>query len=447
MATTPEPLDDDLAREIAVEAYLYLYPMVTMEVTRRQVCSPDGADLPGHGPMGAFTHIRQFPTADFREVVRPNFDTLYSSAWIDLGDEPWIVSAPESGDRYFLLPMLDMWSDVFASPGTRTTGNRALNLGVCPPGWTGSLPDGVERIDAPTPTVWIIGRTQTNGPADYPAVNAFQDQLSVTPLSAWGGDAPAPTFADLDGIDPTVPPLQQVNGMSGARFFALGLELMGREGPHLTDWGTVARMERLGLTAGPGFDADALAPSVSAAIDAAPTGALGVLGAQFPRLAPVTNGWMNLTDTMGVYGNFYVKRAVVAMAGLGANQPEDAIYPVLQHDADGRPLDGANRYVIHFDAGALPPADAFWSITMYDADGFQVANELDRFAIGDRDDLALNADGSLDILLQPDRPEPDRVTNWLPSVPGPLGVTMRLYEPRHEALAGTWTPPPVTRVG
>lgn len=446
MSAPTDDLTADEANAIAVEAYTYLYPLVTMEVSRRQLCSSPAGGKPGHGPMGAFTHIREFPTADFKEVVRPNFDTLYSSAWLDVGDEPWIVTAPASDGRYFLLPMVDMWSDVFAAPGTRTSGTGPVSVAICDPGWTGELPDGVERIDSPTPGVWIVGRTQTNGPADYPAVQDFQDQLAVVPLSAVGGGSYEPTVVDLDGIDPETPPLDQVNAMSGVDYFTRGLGLMARHRPHATDWGMVARMRRLGLVPGEPLDPAGLSEVARAAVDAAPATALGVLATQFPRLAPVVNGWMNITDTMGVYGNFYVKRAVIAMVGLGANQPEDAIYPILETDADGQALDGANRYVLHFDADRLPPVDAFWSVTMYDEHGFQVANEIDRYAIGDRDDLTFNTDGSLDILIQPDNPGPDHVGNWLPSVAGPVGITMRLYAPRADALEGRWTPPPVTKV-
>jgi hypothetical protein len=147
-----------------------------------------------------------------------------------------------------------------------------------------------------------------------------------------------------------------------------------------------------------------------------------------------------------VYGNFYLKRAIIAMAGLGANPPEDAIYPLNVGDADGQPLDGDHDYVLHFDKDELPPVDAFWSVTMYDADGFQAANELNRFALGDRDPLSYNGDGSLDLYLQHEHPGADREANWLPAPRGPLGVTMRLYAPRPEALQGEWNPPPVRRV-
>jgi hypothetical protein len=134
--------------------------------------------------------------------------------------------------------------------------------------------------------------------------------------------------------------------------------------------------------------------------------------------------------TMGVYGDYYLKRAIVSLVGLGANQEVDAIYPIAVTDADVKSLCGDNNYVIHFKKEKLSPVGAFWSITMYDTEGFQAANPLNRFAIGDRDALRYNADGSLDIYVQHESPDPDRESNWLPTSRGPLGVTMRLYAPK-----------------
>jgi hypothetical protein len=435
------------ARRIGIDAYVYLYPLVLMEITRRQMTQGPTGAKPGRGPMGAFVHVREYPTAEFRDVVRPNFDTLYSTAWLDLGAEPMIISAPDSAGRFYMLPCYDMWTDVFAAPGTRTSGPAAISFALTTPEWRGSLPAGVERIDAPTPTVWIIGRTQTNGPADYPAVRAFQDEMSITPLSSFGGSPPVPEPVDDPSVDTVTPPLEQVSAMSEAAFFSLAADIVAVQPPHLTDWGQLARMRRLGFVVGEPFDLAAQSPLVQDALTGVAADAQARLVARLPRLAPVVNGWLHSLDTMGVYGDHYVKRAVIALVGLGTNHPEDALYPVLQVDAEGQPLDGANRYLVHFDAGGLPPVDAFWSITMYDAQGFQAANELDRFAIGDRDDLTFNSDGSLDIYLQHDRPDPDKVPNWLPAPTGPLGVTMRMYLPREVVFSGDWTPPPVRRVG
>lgn len=441
MNDRPGDLSPEETLAIATEGYIYLYPLLTMELTRRQLTTGPADAQPGRGPMGAFHHIREFPAADFKVVVRPNFDTLYSTAWLDVSDEPVIVTAPAAPDRYYLLPCYDMWTDAFAVPGTRTTGSGPLQFALTPPTWKGMLPDGVLRFDVPTPTVWIIGRTQTNGPDDYDAVRAFQDQLSITPLSSWGSTPPVPSTVTDPSIDTATPPLDQVNAMTGEEFFALAAQLVQAHTPHRTDGSILARLARIGFRVGQSFDLASQDRAVQEAVAGAPAAAMGRMGSAFPTLAPVVNGWLNNIQTMGVYGNFYLKRSVVSMVGLGANPEEDAVYPVLQVDSDGHPLDGANRYVLHFAAGQTPPADAFWSVTMYDASGFQVANEINRFAIGDRDPLVTNADGSLDLYLQHDDPGPDKVANWLPAPSGPVGVTMRIYRPRDEVLSGAWVPP------
>lgn len=439
--------DQDELASIAVEAYIFAYPLVTMELTRLQATNVEPGKIPGRGPMNGFSHARAFPDADFKMVVRPNFDTLYSSAWLDLTEEPVVVSAPDTDGRYYMLPMLDMWTDVFANPGKRASGTGAGNWAVVPPGWRGSLPAGVERIDAPTPYVWVIGRIQTNGPADYAAVHDVQDGYGVSRLSEWGSPS-TPVVPAIDpSVDMTTPPLDTVNAMSGADFLARAAELMRVHPPHLTDWSQVRRMRSIGLNPGDSFDARRQEQSVRDAVAAAPRKAQAALAAQLPTMATVANGWQMNTNSIGVYGTFYAKRAIVSMMGLGANPPEDAVYPLLLADGDGNKLDGANDYVLHFEKGELPPVAAFWSVTMYDEHGFQAANELDRFAIGDRDSLSYDADGSLELYLQHANPGPDKESNWLPAPLGPLGITLRLYAPAGAILSGDWSPPPVRKVG
>jgi hypothetical protein len=430
------------AELIAQEAYIYLYPLITMDVTRKQSININPKDNPIGGPANTFSHVRAFPTAEFRTVVRPNFDTLYSSAWLDLTNGPVVVSTADTNGRYFLLPMLDMWSDVFAVPGKRTNGTGAAAFAIVPPGWSGNLPKDVERIDASTPFVWIIGRTQTNGPKDYDAVHKIQDGYKIALLADWKKPPRKPEQKIDPSVDTKTAPLKLVNGMTATEYFSYGTQLMKRNPPHGTDWSILARMKRIGLEPGK-FD------SSKASADAVAKGAaagLKLMQDKIPTLARVINGWQMNTDTMGVYGDYYLKRAIVAMVGLGANQPEDAIYPLNVADADGKPVMAENKYVLHFDKSELPPADAFWSLTMYDAEGFQIANPINRFAIGDRDALKFNADGSLDLFVQNEDPGPDKVSNWLPAPKsGPLGLTMRLYAPKPQALDGRWNPPPIKR--
>jgi hypothetical protein len=389
--------------------------------------------------------VRQFPPATFRDVVKPNFDTLYSAAWLYLDQEPMIVSVPDAGDRYHLLPMYDMWTDIFHVPGTRTTGNGAGHFGLTAPGWEGKLPDGVQRVQAPTPYVWIIGRTQCNGTADYPAVNAFQDELAITPLSRWG-QPPAPALGTVDPtVDATTPPLRQVFALSPQDFFARGAALMAVHPPHAADYPVLARMERLGLVPGQDLDLAGLPPAARNALTQAVPYAQRRMAARQKKLAALHNGWQVITEGVGAYGVDYLRRATVDLIGLGANLPEDAVYPICYVDALGEPFTGAKRYVLHFEARDLPPVRAFWSLTMYDAEGFQVPNPLDRFAVGDRDDLVFGHDGSLDLYIQHDSPA-GRTANWLPAPAGVFNLCLRLYYPQSEVLDGRWVPPEVEPV-
>jgi hypothetical protein len=434
------------AYEIGLEAYVFFYPAVSIDLTRRVATNVEPGKIIGFGPMNTFSHFRAYPGADFKAVVRPNFDTLYSSAWLDLTKEPMVISAPDTAGRYYLLPMLDMWTDVFASPGKRTSGTKAGNFAVVPPAWQGQLPTGVQKIQSPTGYVWVCGRTQANGPKDYDAVHKVQDGYAVTPLSQWG-KAPQPVKAVIDpSLDMKTPPLDQVNKMPAGAFFKYGAELMKANPPHVTDWSILDRLKRIGIEAGKNFDYEKLDASVRQALEKAAADGLKEMYAKLPTFARVANGWQMNTDTMGVYGNYYLKRAAVAMVGLGANQPEDAIYPLNFADADGKPVVGENNYTLHFNKEDLPPVNAFWSVTMYDEAGFQVANPISRFAIGDRDELKYNADGSLDLYMQNENPGRDKVSNWLPSpAKGKLGVTMRLYAPKPQALDGRWNPPAIKR--
>ena len=445
LAPAAEAITENEAHAIGVDAYLYFYPLVTMELTRRQLTNQEPGPASLGGPMNRFANIPAFPSADMRAVVRPNFDTLYSSGWLDLTKGPVVVSAPDTGGRYYLLPMLDMWSDVFAAPGWRTTGTAAANFLVTPPGWSGAVLPDFTRIAAPTPYVWIIGRTKTDGPADYDAVHKIQAGYKITPLSQWGKEAVIPEVKIDPDIDMKTPPKTQVDTMPAGKYFALAAEILKLQPPHITDQPIVAQLSRLGFEVGKSFDLNAADPAIQKGLASAPADAQALMRWKIPTLARVANYWSMNTDTMGVYGNYYLKRAIVAQLGLGANLPGDAIYPLNLGDSDGKPLDGANAYTLHFDKDQIPPAQAFWSITLYDNEGFQVANAINRFAVSSWMPFAYNADGSLDLYFQNESPGDGKEANWLPAPKGPYNLTMRLYAPKSDALTGKWNPPPVMK--
>lgn len=435
--------------KVAVDAYLYAYPLVTMELTRRQMTNvPDAHSALLRAPLNQFSHAREYPAAESREVVRFNFDTLYSFAWLDVRTRPVVLSVPDAGDRYYLTPMLDMWTDIFAVPGSRNTLGKARDFLLVGPGWQGEVPKGLDLIVAPTPFVWVMGRTQANGPEDFARVHAIQDQYRIVPLSAWGTDYEPPTNVETDAsIDNDTPPLEQVNALSSLEFFTLFAELLKTNPPHANDYPILHRMRAIGINPGESFDGSSLDEAAAAAVDAARDLALGdlVTAMSEASIGIRRNGW-NWEQSFGTYGTSYRVRALVAMAGLGANLPEDAIYPNAYADADGKPFTGANDYVLHFDAGNQPGADAFWSLTMYDGDGFQVPNPIDRFVIRDRDPLTLNPDGSLDIYIQHKSPGANRESNWLPAPSGSFSPMLRLYSPSSESLNGAFTPPGIIRM-
>lgn len=440
-------ISQDEAYEIARDAYIYAYPLILTHTTIRQLSnfaeSPDDGDT--HGPPNQFHHARAFPDPAHKIVIRENVDTLYSAAVLDLKAGPMVLSVPAT-DRYFQLPMLSLWTDVFAVPGPRTTGaNTTCDFLVTGPRWQGEVPAGLEVIESPTRYVWIIGRTQTNGAADYDNVHKVQDQFKLTPLSAWGkGESPPPKGAVDPSIDMKTPPPAQVDAMDAQTFYALVAELLKENPPNPCDYPMRHCLARIGFHVGESFDLGAAPADVKQAFERAyADGKAHVAQVGQQASGEGQAGWVYTTRS-GAYGVDYDYRAAVANFGLGENLPQDAIYPSLTTDSDGNPLDGNHAYVLHLAKGD-PPVEAFWSVTAYGADGYFIPNALNRQSIGDRSNLSLNPDGSIDLYFQADSPGADKEANWLPVAKAPFNLLMRLYSPKAAVLDGTWTPPLVKR--
>ncbi|HEY7095651.1 MAG TPA: DUF1254 domain-containing protein [Terriglobales bacterium] len=445
-ASTNEPTN--AAKSAATDAYIYGYPLVLADATRAKQTNASRPQA-GLAPVNQFVHNQTFPDATFTDVVSPNADTLYSTAWLDLGREPMVLSVPDTHGRYYLMPMLDAWTNVFASPGKRTTGTGKGNFAITGPLWTGTLPAGLKEIKSPTDMMLLAGRTQANGKADFSAVNAIQAQYKLTALSAWVKPYTPPADVATDPkVDMKTPPVDAVAAMDAATFLNRLALLMKNNPPAAEDGPMVAKLASIGVVSGQPFDLNKNGSDAAKAIaEGVEDGKKKVVElGHNPGNANIVNGWMIIVREIGSYGTNYDARAGVAWVGFGANVPDDAIYPLTRVDADGSPLNGANRYVIHFDKGQTPPVNAFWSLTMYNAKQAFVANPINRYAIGDRDKMKFNPDGSLDIYLQHDSPGNAKESNWLPADAGSFNLILRMYWPKAQALSGAWTPPPIHKV-
>ena len=444
IAATPADLSSDLISEIATSAYTYAYPLILMELTRRIASNVADTRQFSKAPMNQFAHLPAFPDASFTDVVRANVDTLYSLLWFDVSQEPLLISVPNSAGRFYLLEMCDMWTDVFDSPGKRTTGTEAQVLAIAGPRWQGQLPAEANLIRSPTAIGWIIGRTQTNGKADYDAVHKFQTGVVATPLSQWGKPYQPPAGRINPDWDMKTPPVDQVEKLSPAAYFSLFAELTALNPPHANDYPILHQVRRIGIEPGKPFAFDSASPEIKRALTAAGPAALNAIKAKIAKAGVASAGWRTNLTAVGTYGADYLSRAGVAYLGLGANTIEDAVYPTAFTDADGKPFSSDSRYILHFNKDQIPPVRAFWSLTMYNEKQLLAANPIDRYAIGDRDKLVFNPDGSLDLYIQRESPAGDKEPNWLPApASGPFTMNLQLYWPKAEIREGSWMPPGV----
>ncbi|MEV5837293.1 DUF1254 domain-containing protein [Nocardia sp. NPDC052112] len=426
----------DVARDIATDAYVFGYPLVLMDVTR--------AAAETIAPVNTFQHAGALPTPQRRDVVRLNLDTLYSAAWLDVSAEPIVLQVPAvDPGRFWLMQLLDAWTNTVHNPSSIrpqvNSGGPPFTYLVTGPSWSGTVPDDMTQLSVPTPTVWLAGRMQVNGPDDIPAVTALQEQLKLLPLSAWAADRQTPSVPTPTGTT-EVPPPKQVLDMTAATFFERMCAVLAVNPPRPEDEPAMKRFATIGIR--PGGKAEGISDSdLAAAADAAKKAIPAYAAANMVN----ENGW-RFNPKVGTYGTDYQLRANVAWVGLGANVAQDAIYPTMFGNAD---LGGASaKFRLRFPPGQLPPVDAFWSLTAYDADSYLVPNAANIYAIGHQVPVVANPDGSVDLAVQHEDPGARvPVGNWLP-IPesGQFSLTMRLYAPKDIAIDGRWRPPVLTVV-
>lgn len=434
-------VNQDMLNFMALDAYIYGYPLVLMDITKNIMLSS------GY-QQNQFLNERVFPNPQYTTIIRPNVDTLYSMAWLDLSGQPILLYVPDTHNKYYLMELLDAWSNVFASIGARTTGTKEGFYAITGPHWNGILPEGIIRVEAPTNTVWIIGRTQTNGAKDYPIVHAIQDNYALIPLSCFG-KLEAQYNDDYAKNPLSLNPVDQITAMNAATFFQTMLKAMYMNPPWIEDPAMNRKLATLDLVPSETFDFYNLSLSVTYALEFAADFGAKLMKAETVKKYTKNNinGWSLLFKGMGFYGVDYMQRAIIAMTGIGANLPQDAVYAPAFIDANEDPLVGYNNYMIHFDNGQLPPTNAFWSITVYNDKGYLVKSPMNRYVISPHlGKLNYNADRSLTIFIGNALPGKDYITNWLPTPENSFNLILRMYWPKQIVLNSRWKPPAIIRI-
>jgi hypothetical protein len=436
----------EYAYTTGMQAFIYGFPyMYNAQLRHDWVTSKRDPDVIPYAAVDHFWHAARLIDASYRDGGCPNNDTLYSLAWLDLGEEPVILSHPDMGDRYFTFELMGFTSDTYDYVGQRVTGTDAGHFAISGPGWQGKLPPGVRSVrPAPTPWILIMGRVLVDGPAEAPTVRVLQEQFRLTPLSMW------------DKREVMVPGRRDVYAPVKAGEDPLGpwktLNAMLAENPPPPHHAVVlGQFARIGI--GPGLDVEAQPDVVKQGLTRAAMTGVALLRQQFLSgdWATLVNGWRYPPPNMGRFGDDFLQRAAdQSMAGITANDPAESVYLVNFTDAEGSTLVPDGRYELHFSAGSLPPVDAFWSLAVYTTQDMNlIPNAADRYSVGDRTpDLRWDQDGGLTIHLQPEPPSGDGKPNWLPtSATDPWFVILRMYRPHPEVIAATWKCPGITKVG
>jgi hypothetical protein len=441
-------LSPEEAMKIAVNAYIYGYPLVTFDMVRQQQTNVLTSDAE-HAPMGQWIKMRSYPAVDNHCCAAPNADTLYTMIWLDVSRQPWVLSIPDMGNRYYIVPMLDGYSEVFKVASPATTGTKAQTYAITGPGWSGTLPQGVEQVRSATGIVWVLGRLYCAGtPQDYKAAHALQDRFSAAPLSFYGKEYTTSSPIVDPSFDMKTAVRKQVDALDIDSYFNYLAKLMKTNPPKSQDAPMVAEMAKIGLVPGNEFDPSKLAFLDRELTKTVPKLALAKMVEHLKQQRTI-NGWLYFTSGVGEFGTDYLLRGMANALGPGWNRPRDAVYPLSQKDAEGDTYEGAeHKYVMHIEKGNLPPVKAFWSLTMYDPEFFFVPNSINRYDLSQRNRFVTNSDGSIDLYIQADSPGKNKEANWLPAPKGKFALVLRLYWPTQtppSILDGTWTPPAVKR--
>jgi len=437
--------------QIAVQAYIYGYPLVVLSRLRKlHTLSKQGMEGI-RAPINTFAHMSRLLTAkDPRDTITPNHDTIQSNAWLDLRSEPQVLSVPSmtgrfanTGGRYYVLWFVDAYSNVFKNLGRRSTGSRSGTYLITGPDWNGSVPQGLVVIKSPTNYVWLRGHTYVDVYDDTDKTLSSIRKITLTPLSSYARNAqPAPiTGTQSTG---TVLNPQDVD-TAGIGFFDEMCEALKENPPPASDAQLLAQFETIGIGPGRVPSVEVKDPQILSALTASAKTAQKMITEKLGNLEQKVNGW-EYTFKTGSYGQDFLLRAAMAKIGPGVNVREEVTGALTRTDQNGEQLIGEREYVIRMDKAHIPPVDASWSLTLYSSsDSFFFDNPLNRYSVGGTTrGLVSNPDGSMDIYIQYKRPDQTRLRpNWIPAPKGPFYLVFRAYMPRAEIFNGRYEFPSV----
>ncbi len=432
-------------RAIAKEAYIYGFPIVDNYRVHYSFFV-DNADPDYKAPYNTLFNIPRVFTPEDRAIQTPNSDTPYSWIGLDLRSEPMVFTVPPiEKARYWSLQLIDLYTHNFDYLGSRTTGNDGGSYMIAGPDWKGETPPGINKvIRSETSLASAQFRTQLFNPADLDNVKAIQNQYKAQPLSAFLGTEPPPAAPPIAFMKPLTPDGER----NSPEFFSVLNFALQFAPPNPSETELMDRFATIGIGAGKPFDASSLSPETRQAIAAGMKDAWADFDIIKGKVGRGGLGSGDLFGTRAFLKNNYAYRMAGAALGIYGNSKEEAMYPAYYTDADGKPLEGGNRYVVHFAADQLPPVNSFWSLTMYEQPAsLLVANPIDRYLLNSTmlSDFKRDSDGGLTVYVQNEAPSEELKPNWLPSPKGPFSMIMRLYWPKDAALDGSWKTPPAQR--
>jgi hypothetical protein len=445
LSTSDNPVD------IATFLYVWGYPLITNLRTIDYSTDPEHySESEANGPWNVFQYRTKLADANFTQFVTPNVDTLYSNVYYDITKEPIVIQIPNGIDRYFTLQFIDAFTNNYHYLGTRTTGTNGGIYLLTGPDWKGTVPEGMTEIKSPTNFGLIFGRTLVNGQDDLNQAIEIQQSIKAAPLPLYEHKSSIVIPEDpivfyprsISGLPEFIPP-------TGVKVFNELAYYLANNMPPANQSEILRKAAEIGIVPNANLtnqSAIAFNSTISSALLQGISNGEKLIDDKAAVLGKIANGWAIATEA-GKYPDDYLTRSAFAKYGLWGNSAVESVYPNTFNDGDGKPLNGTNNYILHFGKGELPPVGqgGFWSITLYNEDRLLTDNPIDRYVINDRTQgLKYNADGSLDLYLQNQKPtDPQKEANWFPSPDGPFSLTMRIYIPTESVLTGQYAPPPV----